>query len=86
MHFSTERIGKLILGIEIRLDIHHGEPRLTDSGHGFRNGNAMRRHVATLPIEIAQQTLGHAWLATTTIYVTTEAKRRMRAAQRFWQK
>ena len=46
----------------------------------------MRRHVATLPIEIAQQNLGHAWLATTTIYVTTEAKRRMRAVQRFWQK
>ena len=46
----------------------------------------MKRYVATLLIEIAQQNLGHAWLATTTIYVTTEAKRRMRAMQRFWEK
>ena len=46
----------------------------------------MRRQVATLPIEIAQQNLGHAGLATTTIYVTNEAKRRMRAVQRFWEK
>ena len=46
----------------------------------------MKRHVATLLIQIARQNLGHAWLATTTIYVTSEAKRRMRAAQRFWQK
>ena len=46
----------------------------------------MKRYVAPLPIEIAQQNLGHAWLATSTIYVTTEAKRRMRAVQRFWQK
>ena len=38
----------------------------------------MKRYVATLPIEIAQQNLGHVWLATTTIYVTTEVKRRMR--------
>ena len=46
----------------------------------------MKRHGATLLIEIAQQNLGHAWLATTTIYVATAAKRRMRAMQRFWQK
>ena len=38
----------------------------------------MKRHVATLPIEIAQENLGHVWLAATTIYVATEAKRRMR--------
>ena len=36
MHFGTERIGRLILGIEIRLDIHHGGPRLTDSGSTYK--------------------------------------------------
>jgi hypothetical protein len=30
-----------------------------------------------MPLEIAQQNLGHASLNTTIVYVTTEAKRRM---------
>jgi integrase len=37
-----------------------------------------------MPIEIAQQNLGHASLATTTVYVTTEQRRRMKAVQAFW--
>ena len=37
-----------------------------------------------LRVEIVQQNLGHASLATTTVYVTTETKRRLRALQRFW--
>ena len=37
-----------------------------------------------MPIEIAQQNLGHASPATTTVYVTTEKRRRMRAVQTFW--
>jgi len=36
-------------------------------------------------VEIAQQILGHASLATTTVYVTTENKRRMKAISTFWQ-
>ena len=44
-HFGTERIGRLILGIEIRLDIHHGRPRLTDSGWLFRFARkVLQRH------------------------------------------
>ncbi len=37
-----------------------------------------------MPIEIAQQNLGHASLATTTVHVTTESKRRIRADEKFW--
>ena len=37
-----------------------------------------------MPIEIAQQNLGHASLATTTVYVKTE-EWRMRAVKKFWQ-
>jgi site-specific recombinase XerD len=36
-----------------------------------------------MPIEIAQQNLGHASLATTTVYVTTEKRRRMKAVEAF---
>jgi site-specific recombinase XerD len=36
------------------------------------------------PIEVVQNNLGHASLATTTLYVTAEAKRRHRAMQAFW--
>jgi site-specific recombinase XerD len=39
-----------------------------------------------MPIEIAQQKLGHAPLATTTVYVTTEKRRRMKAVNAFWKK
>ena len=39
-----------------------------------------------MPIEIAQQNLGHASLATTTVYVTTEKRRRMQAVEAFWRK
>jgi hypothetical protein len=37
-------------------------------------------------VEIEQQILGHASLATTTVYVTTESKRRMKAMASFWQR
>ncbi len=39
-----------------------------------------------MPIEIAQQNLGHASLATTTVYVTTEKRRRMKAVEAFWRR
>ena len=38
-----------------------------------------------MPIEVAQQNLGHASLATTTVYVKTEEKRRMKAVKKFWE-
>jgi site-specific recombinase XerD len=38
-----------------------------------------------MPIEVAQQNLGHASLATTTVYVKTEGKRRMKAVKKFWE-
>jgi site-specific recombinase XerD len=37
-------------------------------------------------VEIEQQILGHTSLATTTVYVTTEGKRRMKAIASFWQR
>ena len=37
-------------------------------------------------IEVAQQNLGHASLATTTVYVTTEKRRRMKAVEIFWRR
>jgi site-specific recombinase XerD len=35
-------------------------------------------------VEVAQQFLGHASLATTTVYVTTEQKWRMKAMEGLW--
>ncbi|HJV26008.1 MAG TPA: phage integrase family protein [Aromatoleum sp.] len=50
------------------------------STHWMRHTHASHAIAQGMPIEIAQQNLGHASLATTTIYVTTERKRRMKAA------
>lgn len=54
------------------------------STHWLRHSHASHAIARGMPIEIAQQNLGHASLATTTVYVTTEIKRRMRAVRAFW--
>ncbi len=54
------------------------------STHWLRHSHASHAIAAGMPIEIAQQNLGHASLATTTVYVTTESKRRMKAVEKFW--
>lgn len=56
------------------------------STHWMRHSHASHAIASGMPIEIAQQNLGHASLATTTVYVTTEKRRRMRAVERFWKK
>ena len=56
------------------------------STHWMRHSHASHAIAGGMPIEIAQQNLGHASLATTTIYVTTESKRRMKAVERFWKR
>ncbi|WP_157267903.1 phage integrase family protein [Azohydromonas aeria] len=54
------------------------------STHWLRHSHASHSIASGTPIEVAQQNLGHASLATTTIYVTTEQRRRMRAMNKFW--
>ena len=56
------------------------------STHWIRHSHASHAIAAGMPIEIAQQNLGHASLATTTVYVTTEKRRRMKAVETFWRK
>jgi len=56
------------------------------STHWMRHSHASHAIADGMPIQIAQQNLGHASLATTTIYVTTESKRRMKAVERFWKR
>ncbi len=45
------------------------------STHWMRHSHASHAIASGMPIEIAQQNLGHASLSTTTIYVTTERRR-----------
>jgi len=52
----------------------------------MRHSHASHAIAGGMPIEIAQQDLGHASLATTTIYVTTEKRRRMKAVEALWRK
>jgi integrase len=53
------------------------ELRHTHASHAIAGG---------MPIEVAQQNLGHASLATTTtVFVKTEEKRRMKAVKKFWE-
>ena len=52
----------------------------------MRHSHASHAIAAGMPIEIAQQNLGHVSLATTTVYVTTESKRRMKAVETFWRR
>ncbi len=52
--------------------------------HWMRHSHASHAIAGGMPVEIAQQNLGHASLATTTLYVTTEKRRRMKAVENFW--
>jgi site-specific recombinase XerD len=54
------------------------------STHWMRHSHGSHAVASGMPIEIAQQNLGHASLATTTVYVTTEKRRRMKAVEAFW--
>ena len=54
------------------------------STHWMRHSHASHAIAGGMPIEIAQQNLGHSSLATTTVYVTTEQKRRLKAVESFW--
>ena len=45
--------------------------------------HASHANAGGMPIEIAQQNLRHASLATTTVYVTTEKRRRKKAVEAF---
>ena len=62
-----------------------GAARLAQaSTHWLRHTHGAHAVAAGTPIEVVQNNLGHASLATTTLYVTAEAKRRHRAMQAFW--
>jgi len=68
-----------------------GDAKGTDSferasTHWMRRSHASHAIAGGMPIEIAQQNLGHASLATTTVYVTTEKRRRMKAVEAFWKR
>jgi integrase len=64
-----------------------GAERFTKaSTHWMRHSHASHAIASGMPIEIAQQNLGHASLATTTVYVTTEKRRRMKAVEAFWKR
>ena len=67
-------------------DVRGAERLARASTHWMRHSHASHAIAAGMPIEIAQQNLGHASLATTTVYVTTESKRRMKAVEKFWQR
>ncbi|MBI5255733.1 MAG: tyrosine-type recombinase/integrase [Burkholderiales bacterium] len=56
------------------------------STHWLRHTHASHSIARGTRVEIEQQILGHASLATTTVYVTTEGKRRMKAIASFWRR
>jgi len=58
-----------------------GAERFTNaSTHWMRHSHASHAIAGGMRVEIAQQTLGHASLATPTVHVTTEKRLRIQAA------
>lgn len=56
------------------------------STHWLRHTHGAHAVAAGTPLDVLQQNLGHASLDTTTIYTTSEERRRMKAVQAFWEK
>ncbi|TXG86936.1 MAG: int, tyrosine-based site-specific recombinase [Thermomicrobiales bacterium] len=62
-----------------------GAERLAQaSTHWLRHTHASHAIAAGTQIEVMRDNLGHASLATTTVYVTSEQRRRVQAMARFW--
>ncbi|CDF34480.1 unnamed protein product [Chondrus crispus] len=78
-HFFKHCAGKLIVS-----DAKEAERFRRASTHWLRHAHASHGIAKGVPLEVMQANLGHASLATTTVYVTTEKARRMRAMQRAW--
>ena len=53
------------------------------SAHWLRHTHGSHAVAANVPIEVVQNNLGHASLSTTTIYVTSEKRRRYREMAKF---
>jgi site-specific recombinase XerD len=56
------------------------------STHWMRHTHGSHSVAAGTPLDVIQQNMGHASLNTTTIYTTSEERRRMKAVQKFWDK
>jgi hypothetical protein len=54
------------------------------STHWLRHTHGSHSVAAGTPLDVLQQNLGHASLDTTTIYTTSEERRRMKEMQKFW--
>ncbi len=54
------------------------------STHWLRHTHGTHAVAAGTPLDVVQQNLGHASLNTTTVYVTSEDRRRMKAMRGFW--
>lgn len=54
------------------------------STHWLRHSHASHAVASEVPIQIVQQNLGHASLATVTVYVTSEERTRLAAINTFW--
>lgn len=67
-------------------DTKGAERFMRASTHWMRHSHASHAIAGGVPIEIAQQNLWHASLATTTVYVTSEKRRRMAAVEAFWKR
>jgi site-specific recombinase XerD len=65
-------------------DVRGAERFANASTHWLRHSHASHAVASEVPIQIVQQNLGHASLATVTIYVTSEEKKRLAAINRFW--
>lgn len=56
------------------------------STHWLRHTHGSHAAAAGIPLNVLQQNMGHASLDTTTIYTTSEERRRMKAVNEFWEK
>ena len=67
--------------LKARADAKGAERLAAASTHWLRHTHASHSIAKGVRVDVAQQILGHASLSTTTVYVTTEQKRHMKAME-----
>lgn len=71
-------------GVLARTDAKGAQRLALASTHWLRHTHGSHSVAVGTPLDVVQQNMGHASLNTTTIYVTSEERRRMKSMRKFW--
>lgn len=84
IHLALKELFQIALRANTFNDVETAEKMQKASAHWLRHTLATRSVASGVPVEVVQDTFGHANIATTSIYVQAERRRKMSEMRKFW--